>query len=72
MDIQTMRLELVRQILNLESKDLINALLLTLKKEDKNFQSDLSDAQKREIELGLTQIENGETEDWDGFLMQVA
>jgi len=72
MDIQTMKLELVRQILNLESRDLINTLLLTLKKENKEFQSELTDAQKREVELGLSQIEKGETEDWDGFLRRVA
>ena len=67
-----MKLELVRQILNLESRDLINTLLLTLKKENKEFQSELTDAQKREVELGLSQIEKGETEDWDGFLRRVA
>jgi len=72
MDIQTMKLELVRQILKLESRDLVNSLLLTLKKEDKGYQQDLSDAQKREIELGMSQIQNGETEDWDGFLRRVA
>ena len=72
MDIQTMKLELVRQILKLESKDLVNSLLLTLKKEDEGYQQDLSEAQKREIELGMSQIQNGETEDWDGFLRRVA
>jgi hypothetical protein len=72
MDIQTLKLELVKQILNLESKDLINRLFLTLRKEDKDFVSNLTDSQKREIELGLSQIEKGETEDWDGFLRRVS
>ena len=67
-----MKLELVKQILNLESKDLINRLFLTLRKEDKDFVSNLTDSQKREIELGLSQIEKGETEDWDGFLRRVS
>lgn len=72
MDIQTLKLELVKKILNLESKDMIHRLFLTLKKEDKDFLSTLSDAQKREVELGLSQIEKGETEDWEGFLRRVS
>jgi hypothetical protein len=72
MDIQSLKLELVKQILNLESKDLINRLFLTLKKEDQDFISKLSDDQRREVELGMKQIENNETEDWDGFLRRVS
>ena len=72
MDLQAMKLELVKEILNSESKDLINLLLQTLKKEDKSYQRDVTDAQLREVQLGLSQIQSGETEDWDGFLRRVA
>lgn len=67
-----MKLELVKEILNSESKELINLLLQTLKKEDKSYQTNVTDAQMREVQLGMSQIENGETEDWDGFLRRVA
>lgn len=72
MDIQSLKLELVQQILELESKELVSKLLLTLKKEDKDFWSDLSDEQKLEVDLGLKQIRNGETVDWDTFLRRVS
>ena len=65
MDIQSLKLELVKQILEVENMEMISKLFLTLKNEDKDFWLELTDSQKEEIELGLKQIQRGETEDWD-------
>jgi len=72
MDIQSAKLELVRQILELESSEIVNKLFQTLSHEKKDFWLDLSEAQKKEVELGLRQIEEGKTEDWDDFLKKVS
>jgi len=72
MNLQVLKIELVRQILDIENKNVIDKLFLTLKNEKKDFWSDLSDAQKKEVELGLSQIDKGETEDWDAFLKRVS
>lgn len=68
MDIPALKTELVRHILATENKDLLDKLWTTLKREEKDFWLELTDAQKREVEIGLKQIENGETEDWEDFL----
>jgi ABC-type lipoprotein export system ATPase subunit len=65
MDFKALKLELVRQILATESKDLLDKLLSTLKKEDKDFWSELSADQKNEVEIARKQIENGEFEEWE-------
>ena len=72
MDTQALKSELVKSILATESKELLDKLWNVLKKEDKDFWLELSDAQKREVEIGLRQIENGETEDWEDFLKRIA
>ena len=72
MDLQSLKLELVRKILDLESKEVISKLFQTLKKEDKDFWLELTETQKEEVELGLRQIENGETEDWETFVKRVS
>lgn len=68
MDIQSLKLELVKQILEIENKEVIKKLFQILKKEDKDFWLQYSDSQRAEIEFSLKQIENGETEDWNTFL----
>lgn len=39
---------------------------------DKDFWAELTDAQKKEVELGLKQIQQGQTEDWDDFRKRVS
>ena len=65
MDIQALKLELVRQILETESQELLDKVMRTLKKEEPDFWLELTDAEKQEIEISRKQIENGETESWD-------
>ncbi len=72
MDIQSLKIELVKRILNTDSTDLIRKLYGVLGKEDKDFWLELSADQKAEIELGIKQLNNDETEDWDSFLKRVS
>lgn len=65
MDIQTLKIELVKQILDSESIELLDKLYSTLKREDSDFWNELSADQKDEVEIGRRQVRNGETEDWE-------
>jgi len=65
MDIRTLKIELVKQILESESKELLDKLYSALKGEDSDFWNELSADQKVEVEIGRRQVQNGETEDWD-------
>lgn len=72
MDIQALKAELVKQILAKHSKELLDRMWNLVKREEKDFWLELTDAQKREIEIGLEQIENGQTEDWDDLMKRMA
>lgn len=72
MDIQALKIELVKQILALESKELLDKIYTTLKKEEKDFWSALSADQKQEVEIGRKQVQNGETEDWESVLERLS
>ena len=72
MSLRTLKLELVKQILEIESQSILTKLFATLKKEDEDFWISLTAEQKVEVELGIRQIENGETENWDDFLKRVS
>ncbi len=72
MDIQALKLELVKQILHTESEELLNKLYSTLKVQGKDFWLELSEAQRREVEIGLAQIERGETIALEDFLKKVS
>ena len=65
MDIRSLKIELVKQILESESKELLDKLHSILKREDSDFWNELSDDQKEEVEIGRRQVRNGETEDWE-------
>ena len=72
MDIQALKLELVKQILESESKELLDKIYATLKKEQKDFWLEMSDEQQEEIEIARKQIKNGETEDWESVLKRLS
>jgi len=72
MDIQALKIELVKQILESESKELLDKIYATLKREEKDFWLELSDDQKKEVEMGRRQVKNGETEDWESVLERLS
>ena len=65
MDIQALKIEIVKQILDIESKDLLKRLLTTLKSEEKDFWLELTEEQKEEIVISRQQVKEGCTEDWE-------
>lgn len=55
-----------------ESEDLLKRLYSEMKIENKDFWIELTVAQRREIEIGLKQIERGETIALEDFLKKVS
>jgi hypothetical protein len=74
MDIQSIKSELVKGILQTNSKELLNKLYSTFKAEsvDIDYWNELTDAQKAEVELGLNQIKNGDYIEFEDFLKKVS
>lgn len=72
MDIQALKLELVKQILESESRELLDKIYATLKKEENDFWLELTEDQKREVEIAKQQVKNGETEDWENVLKRLS
>lgn len=70
MDIQALKSELVKYILATDSKDILDKLWTTIKREEKDFWLELTDAQKREVEIGLKQIETARQKIGRTFLIQ--
>ena len=60
MDLQSSKLELVKMIININSQKTINKLLNILKSEQEDFWFDLSEMEKKEIELGIKQLDAGQ------------
>jgi hypothetical protein len=59
-------------ILNIENPKLISRLNEFLKRETQDFWEELSEIEKKEIEIGLKQLDNGERIDFDDFLKKVS
>jgi hypothetical protein len=72
MDIQALKLELVKQILESESKELLDKVYSTFKREEKDFWLEMTDDQKQEVEIGRRQVKNGETEEWQTVLERLS
>ena len=72
MDIQALKIELVKQILESESMELLHHIYSTLKREEKDFWLELTDDQKMEVEIGRRQVQNGETEDWENVFERLS
>mgnify|MGYP001040828611 CR=1 FL=1 len=72
MDFQTSKIELAKLILDLENPKLITRIMKLLKSESKDFWNDLSDQQKNEIEIAISELDRGEGISWDEFRKQVS
>lgn len=68
MDIQTKKIELVKEILDINTPELIEKVVTFLKKEKKDFWDDLTSYQKEEINKADLEILNEETIDYDSFM----
>jgi hypothetical protein len=72
MDIKTTKLELVKMILGIENPKLINRLKKYLEKETVDFWDELSESEKEEIKLGISQLNEGNKIAFDDFLKKVS
>jgi len=72
MDIKHSKLELVRLILNIDNQKIIDKLIAVLKSGEEDFWLDLSEQEKKEIELGIKQLDSGERISFDDFLKKVS
>ena len=72
MNIQAIKLELVKLILELENPALIKKISKLLTEETSDFYDTLSAAEKEEIQLGLKQLDRGERVAFNDFLKKVS
>tara|TARA_A100000171_G_C2124641_1_gene142784 strand:- start:1661 stop:1876 length:216 start_codon:yes stop_codon:yes gene_type:complete len=71
MDIQDTKLELIRLIITIENKSILSKLLSVLRSEN-DFWLELSESEKQEIQLGISQLDNGQRVSLDDFLKKVS
>ncbi|AWW00665.1 hypothetical protein [Arcticibacterium luteifluviistationis] len=71
MDIQTSKIELVKEILNLENPSLIQRMFDLLKSEEKDA-FELTEIEAKEIQIGIEQFDRGEGIKWDDFLKSIS
>lgn len=72
MDIQSSKIELAKLILNLENPQLIRKIRTLLKKESKQEKISLTTYEKKEIELALKMLDQGERTSYEDFLKKVS
>lgn len=72
MDIQSSKIELAKLILSLENPELIEQIKTLLKNESKQKTIKLTEYEKKEIQLALDMLENGERISYDDFIKKVS
>ncbi|MEX0810778.1 MAG: hypothetical protein WD048_01090 [Chitinophagales bacterium] len=72
MDIQSSKIELAKLILNLENPDIIKKISNLLKKESKQERVSLTPYEKKEIELALKMLDQGDRISYEDFLKKVS
>ena len=68
MDFQTTKIELIKEILEIETPELIEKVSTFLKREKKDFWDNLTTYQQEEINKADAEIRNEETSDYDTFM----
>lgn len=64
MDIQALKIELIKEIVSSESKELLDKIYTALQGEKVDFWLELTEDEKEEVRISREQIKNGNTEDW--------
>lgn len=72
MDIQTVKIELAKLILDLDNPSLIQKIRDMLTRETSEFWTTLTDQEKQEINLGIKQLNNGQRTSFDDFMRKVS
>jgi predicted transcriptional regulator len=71
MDLQAEKIELVKLLLETESRDVINEIKAVFKKQGNDFYDDLHQHVKDSIEIGLKEIEDGEVYDHNWVMKDI-
>ena len=64
MDIQALKIELVKEIVSSESKELLDKIYTALKGDKADFWLELTADEQEEVRISREQIKNGNSEDW--------
>lgn len=72
MDLQTSKVELAKMILNIENQSIIDRIMDVLKSEKADFWLELTENERKNIQLGIKQLENGEGIELNEFIKKVS
>ena len=72
MDIQSSKIELAKMILSLENPAIVNKIINLIKSEQSDFYSELSVLEKKEIQIGIKQLDSGNKTSFDEFIKKVS
>lgn len=72
MDLQSSKIELAKMILSIDNIKFIERLKSFVKKERKDFWSELTLSEKNEIEKGIRELDNGEKIAYSDFLKKIS
>lgn len=72
MDIQTSKIELAKLILNLENPTVLKKIKDLITGQQEDFGNALTIAEKEEIEIALSQLNEGKRTSFDSFLVKVS
>lgn len=72
MDLQTSKVELVKMILSIENQSVLDKIMLLLKSEKSDFWLDLSQNERKNIQLGINQLNKGEGIELKDFVKKVS
>lgn len=64
MDIQALKIELVKEILASERKELLDKIYAALTGDESDFWLELTADEREEVRISREQIRNGESEEW--------
>lgn len=72
MNLQSVKIELAKAILESENKDFINKLVDFMKTEQVDFWDELSQIQQEEINEGIEQLDRGERVSFETVLKKIS
>ena len=72
MDLQSTKIELVKQILAIENKDIIQKTANFISQEKTDFWNELSPAEQTEIKKGIDNLDQGKRISFDSFLKKIS
>jgi hypothetical protein len=72
MDIQTSKIELVKLILSIENSEFIEKVTDFINNEKSDFWNDLSSTEKKDIQKGIHDLDNGKRIEFTEFLKKIS